>query len=670
MITIFIKAEGQEREIDILLGNILESVSDENIDIEELTSVFTKLLITPLDLNLATKDDLNSLLILNDFQVESLLDYRKVYGRFYSIYELQYIDGFDKSVLDLLKPFITAGSSLAGDPFSLNALISDTKHEFTFRSKRVLSKQQGYSPITAAQLEDKPESRYLSGPQYLLFQYQSSYNDKFSMNLTAENDSGEPLIFKNGKVGPDFFSFSLEYKGNKHIEKLILGDFSAGFGQGLVFWSSFNSVSFQTDPLKIKMSEQSFKPYKSSGEFGFLRGCAITFSYGKFRISTALSFRKLDAKISGNEFSTIYETGEHNTFSRVYNKNTLSEGIGLTNISYNSDKFKVGFSLAAYGYDKKNGKSYSDYNIFQKYDGIFGNAGFDFVYILNGTRLFGEAAIDKNYNPAVLSGVIGYITSDISYGVMARYYSEGYNAPHSSPYSQNTRPNNEKGIKFTFSHRNILKWRFFSSLDYTYFSGPKYRVSSPSYEIDGKIELSNNIYEKVSKSLKMRYSRGFYDLKRENDKPILQGHNKFSVKYNLRYNITEKFTFTNRVELNMYMLDKERINYGYMMFQDIKYSGRGDLLTCSLRAAYFNSLNWDNRIYVSESDISSLYSSLCYGNGIKYYLLVNYKFWRRATVRFKYSLLNYFDRKKIGEGLTLIESPSKHEVKIQITFRL
>ncbi len=668
MMMVVFKAEGQEREIDILLGNILESVSDENADLEEITAVFLKLLDNPLDLNLASKDDLNNLFILNDFQVESLLDYRKVYGRFYSIYELQYVDGFDKSIVDLLKPFITAGASLYEEPLTFQNFRSSLRNEISIRSKRVLSTQQGYTSITKDEYEKHPESRYLSGPQYYLLQFRSNLNEKVLLNITAENDPGEPFIFKKGKFGPDFFSYSLEYNGKRHLDKIILGDFSAGFGQGLVFWSSFNPVAFISDPLKIKMTDQNFKSYKSSGEVNFLRGCAVTLSFGKFKINSALSYRKLDAKISGDSFTVIYETGEHNTIGRSSSKKSLVEGVFVNNISYNAEKFKAGITLSAFGFNKNNGKSYSKYNSFQKYDGVFGNAGVDIVFISNGIRYFSEAAVDMNFNPAFIGGFIG-LKGSLSYGCVMRYYSLNYNAPHASPYSQNTRPNNEKGVKITMSHRNIFKWKLFSSFDYTYFAGPRYRVSSPSYEIESRVELSNDVKEKIGYSFKVRFNRRFYDLKDESGALSLQGQNKYSLKALVKYTVCKGVIFTNRLEYNIYNAQGEGITHGMMIYHDMRYTSPGKHFSFQIRSQFFDATNWDNRVYVSESDISSLFSALLYGRGVRSYLLLNMNLLKRIDTKIKYSIINYFDRDKIGEGLSLIENPSKHELKVELSYK-
>jgi DNA uptake protein ComE-like DNA-binding protein len=49
----------------------------------------------PLDLNTATRQDLQDLHLLHDLQIDQLLNYRDQYGPFLNIYELQAVPGLD-----------------------------------------------------------------------------------------------------------------------------------------------------------------------------------------------------------------------------------------------------------------------------------------------------------------------------------------------------------------------------------------------------------------------------------------------------------------------------------------------------------------------------------------------------------------------------------------------
>jgi hypothetical protein len=101
----------------------------------------------------------------------------------------------------------------------------------------------------------------------------------------------------------------------------------------------------------------------------------------------------------------------------------------------------------------------------------------------------------------------------------------------------------------------------------------------------------------------------------------------------------------------------------------MRYTSPGKHFSFQIRSQFFDATNWDNRVYVSESDISSLFAALLYGRGVRGYLLLNMNLLKRIDTKIKYSIINYFDRDKIGEGLSLIENPSKHELKVELSYK-
>ncbi len=66
---------------------------------------FNELYNNPINLNSASKNDLEQLYFLSDYQIQNLLDYRKESGLIYSFYELRLLDGFNYSILQKIIPF-------------------------------------------------------------------------------------------------------------------------------------------------------------------------------------------------------------------------------------------------------------------------------------------------------------------------------------------------------------------------------------------------------------------------------------------------------------------------------------------------------------------------------------------------------------------------------------
>jgi len=65
----------------------------------------------PLNLNKATKEELDKLPFLTDIQVENILFYIYRFGNFQTVYELQLVDGLDMTDIRRMLPFIYVGDS-------------------------------------------------------------------------------------------------------------------------------------------------------------------------------------------------------------------------------------------------------------------------------------------------------------------------------------------------------------------------------------------------------------------------------------------------------------------------------------------------------------------------------------------------------------------------------
>src|SRR5437868_10024563 len=87
------------------IENVTESInqdaaSDKEIDYTTLLDNLNIYKQHPLDLNDATKEELESLTLLNDLQIQALLDHIAKHGKLISIEELQSIDGYDLKTIN------------------------------------------------------------------------------------------------------------------------------------------------------------------------------------------------------------------------------------------------------------------------------------------------------------------------------------------------------------------------------------------------------------------------------------------------------------------------------------------------------------------------------------------------------------------------------------------
>ena len=77
------------------LADEIFPIQDLDLNYEELYENLAQLLTSPLNLNQATSEELRSLFVLSETQIEELIHYRQAQGFLLSIYELQSIPAFD-----------------------------------------------------------------------------------------------------------------------------------------------------------------------------------------------------------------------------------------------------------------------------------------------------------------------------------------------------------------------------------------------------------------------------------------------------------------------------------------------------------------------------------------------------------------------------------------------
>lgn len=108
--TITVAQEGAKSGSVVELLDILERIIELNpdYDFEELSDYLEGIVDNPLDINTVSARELSRLSLLNDFQIESLLEYRRIYGHLRSVNELAVVPGFDYKLMKAISPLFKA----------------------------------------------------------------------------------------------------------------------------------------------------------------------------------------------------------------------------------------------------------------------------------------------------------------------------------------------------------------------------------------------------------------------------------------------------------------------------------------------------------------------------------------------------------------------------------
>ena len=331
------------QELPATITTLIEQLAEQGGDAEELVRYYEELMQQPLNVNAASRAQLEECGLLTLFQVESLLAWRERYGALRSATELGLVEGFTPEDAQALRAFLAFGDAAPAVP-------SKQTYSAKFRKKW---KQDGFS-LTGKGLYEAPD---------------------WSAGMTIDNDPKERF--------PDFWSVSARYKG------LYAGDFTARFGQGLVLWKSFSLSAFGT-PSSTSRRGAGLREYRGTDESNFFRGLGWKHRFKAFTVTVFASYNAVDARIVDGRYTSIATDGLHATEVERAKRHAMHEWVAGANVAWQKGRWHLGVTAVGYCYDKPNGRRVQDYNRYQQYDGIWGNLGFDWYGTLGSLRLFGR----------------------------------------------------------------------------------------------------------------------------------------------------------------------------------------------------------------------------------------------------------------------------------------
>lgn len=561
-------------------------------EVEQMLELYGWLLQHPMNINRATKEDLEEMCIFTDFQVASLLEYRNASGDILSVTELGLVNGFTPEKANVLAPFIYFGKG--STPWSAGA-----------KERSVLLVKGWWKKDTAS---------YVGAPFYSQVKFRCEAGERWQAGITAEKDYGEKLFGKGGLGIGDFSSFHIALKWLQlsrklSIERLIIGDYSVRLGQGLAIWNGFGFAGAST-PQSLYKRGSTLLPYTSSDENSFQRGIAVS---AKYRISPQMSvsstsffsLKNVDARITDGKYTSLLTDGLHNTPSLQAARKALGELIYGSSFAVQGRHLKVGINWTGYGYNAHNGRRVQQYNRYQMYNGQWGNFSADATFQWKKYRFFMEAAADYGGGAAALAGML-WGNGKLDCSLLLRSYSPQYIAPYSNPYSTSGHSSNQHGVSFV-----VQKWgkggrQINAGWDYTYYPWYRYNTGNNTHvaKLWGTCAFSGNGF---SGSVKLY---GTWKNYAENLK--------LGVKGALSRRLSDAVSLRFRGELAVAGPD----SYGYDMGTDLGLELLGGKLEWITRGAWYDCRSWECRLYMYEYDMPSTFTSrLMYGKGFRWYTM-------------------------------------------------
>ena len=615
-----------ESIIERVVGNSNREEESSEGYFYELTQYLFSIAHNGLLMNVKGAEELEWYGILTSFESASLKRYIKEHGEPLSFAELLLVQDLDRDKIKLLQPFLRFYNE-----YYQKEGPSKFYSTLLLRSSVIPERREGYNPISKEEYLKKPESRYLGNPFLLYGQFRIDAPKNISAIVTAKKDPGER--------GVDYISWSASIKNRGVLENFIIGSYNARKGQGLILWNGF-SLSSSWDPASAIKRDYGLTSYTSAQEGRAFKGVAATISKGNFSLDLLTSFRNYDARVIQTGYTSILNTGLHNTPLTLQRRGSLHTNMAAISINYSNEIFNSGIIVSALC----NSLPYAGRDsalIFmeQKMGRYRANAGINFRYFNNKTITSGELAFDMCGNIAAVTGVAVRLKSGNELSFTSKYYNSFFVSPLS--YLTKIPGGNQLLVgfsgKFLFA-KNILLYTAVN-------------ISHNYHKVIMKCDISSNLDSKSELRLALYRER-------------------INLRADIRKKLSNILLLHSRVDFTGCKKERET-SLGCLLQQELVASMLGERVGASCRFSWFYAPQWGNRIYSYERDILNQFrTTLIYGEGFRWYINMKASLSAKVDIWLKYSSTYYTDRDKIGEGKEEISGPSKSELKFQLRVKL
>ena len=128
--------------------------------------------------------------------------------------------------------------------------------------------------------------------------------------------------------------------------------------------------------------------------------------------------------------------------------------------------------------------------------------------------------------------------------------------------------------------------------------------------------------------------------------------------------------FRTTFEGNMYDEKDSPVTRGWVISQSVGWKGEKSPVQADFYAAYFNTDDYNTRIYSNEKNMLYSYSiPSFYGEGIRITTVFRYYLTRKIYLSVKAAWVRYYDRSVIGSGLEEIDGRDKIDLQAQISWK-
>ena len=636
--------------------------------LEESYDLLEQLAESPLDLNHATREELEQLPFLTAQQVMDIEEYLYRYGPMRSLGELRMVRSLDYQQLRLLPFFVMVSDEPAESPHTfprLDTLLSRSRHTLTTTLRVPFYQRRG------------DRNGYLGYPYRHTLRYELKSGNHLRLGLVGAQDAGEPFFAKGNGWGYDTYSYYVQLKQLGRLANLVAGKYKLSAGMGLVLGHSFQLGKLAT-LQNLGRSVATLRPHGSRSEADYFQGAAATIDLIRpglsrkagdsgnveLQLTPFLSWRTIDATLTSDSTSaqTLITSGYHRTPTEMNKKGNTSMVDGGAHLALRYEALRLGLTAVATRLSRPlEPQRETLYRRHYAHGQHFVNVSADYAYRHHRWALSGETATDGYGHLATINSLSLQPAAHLGLILLQRFYSFRYTTLHGHSFAAGSRTQNESGIYLGATWQPLARLRLQAYADYAYFAWARYLVSQSSHAADLLLQAT---WQHRRWTLQARHRTQLRQ--RDNaDKSALLANNDHRERLSVTYT-NDPLTLKTQVDLARVFY--KQADRGWMLSQQVLYSK--ERVQLGAMAAYFDTDSYQSRIYVYERQLQhEFYFPTYYGNGLRLVAQARIDILPTLRIALRLGYTNYFDRPTIGTGLQEIAHSSTTDLDVQLRWK-
>lgn len=622
----------------------------------------------PFNINTVTKEQLEQLPFLSDRLIENILYYVYKYNPIKSENELWGIEGMDYQTQNLLRQFIYVGEATENkQKLTLKNLLKYNKQELLTRIDIPLNKKAGYAPYPPEELAESPNKKYYGDAFYHNLRYRFQYRNQVFIGFTAEKDAGEPFFKLYNRKGYDFYSAYVFLQDIKQLKTLVAGNYKVSFGYGLVMNTGF-SFGKSGNRNNIHRYGSGIGKYTSVNEANYLQGIGATYRLSaKWNLSAWYSFRNQDARVDNLFINSLKTDGYHRLKSDIDKKNTISNHLVGSNLTYNGKYVEYGLTAVYNIFNMPLNPDFRPYNRYYPRGRDFYNMGIFYKFFFHKFIFSGETAVDKQGSLATLSALSYSPSVNTVFTLINRYYDKRYQSIYANAFSENSRIQNEAGTYIGLETNLFSRVKLLCYADFFYFPYRKYQVDKDkTVGMEGGFQLSYSPVNSLSMLIKYGYKNKAKNYTSPSDSKYVIPDIRQRLHCQLTYSPNEQTLLKTVVEYVHSSRWKQSVSHGLALGGTVKTGWKRFPVQAVLSGVWFKTSDYSSRIYMYEPGLLYAFSMTSfYGEGLRMAVNLRYAVHKRLIIQAKWGMTNYSDRDRIGSGAEEIMGNKKYDLQFQ-----